>query len=165
VSTLYFLNVTLHVLAAMLWLGGMLFLAVVGAPVLRAVEPPALRARIFSDLGRRFRAAGWAAIAVLVVTGVLNLHFRGLLRGDAMGSAAFWTTRYGRTLAWKLAAVGTMVAIGAVHDFLVGPASARLPAGTPAALRMRARAAWLARLNAAVGVVLVAAAVRLARGG
>ena len=40
---LYWLSVTVHVLAAMLWLGGTFFLAAVGAPVLRKVEPPALR--------------------------------------------------------------------------------------------------------------------------
>src|SRR5690554_4486628 len=49
--SLYHLNVTLHVLAALLWLGGMFFLAVVGAPVLRKVEPAALRARLFQELG------------------------------------------------------------------------------------------------------------------
>ena len=40
---LYYASVSVHVLAAMLWLGGMFSLAVVGAPVLRRVEPPALR--------------------------------------------------------------------------------------------------------------------------
>jgi len=44
--SLYHLNVTLHVLAGMLWLGGMFFLGVVGAPVLRRIEPPAWLARL-----------------------------------------------------------------------------------------------------------------------
>jgi uncharacterized membrane protein len=35
--TLYDMNVTVHVLAAFLWLGGMLFLAVVGALILREI--------------------------------------------------------------------------------------------------------------------------------
>jgi uncharacterized membrane protein len=47
----YFVNVTVHVFAALLWLGGMFFLAVVGAPVLRSVEPPELRAQLFRRLG------------------------------------------------------------------------------------------------------------------
>jgi putative copper export protein len=38
-STPYYINVTIHVLAAMLWLGGMFFLGAVGAPVLRTIEP------------------------------------------------------------------------------------------------------------------------------
>jgi uncharacterized membrane protein len=58
VSAFYYLNVTIHVLAAMLWLGGMFFLGVVGAPVLRAIDPPPLRQRLFQELGTRFRRVG-----------------------------------------------------------------------------------------------------------
>jgi copper resistance protein D len=59
VPTLYYAAVTAHLLAALLWLGGMFFLGVVGAPVLRRVEPPALRQRLFHELGTRFRSVGW----------------------------------------------------------------------------------------------------------
>src|SRR5678815_1418459 len=45
--SLYFLNVTVHLLAAFVWLGGMLFLGLVGAPVLRGVAPAALRQQLF----------------------------------------------------------------------------------------------------------------------
>jgi copper resistance protein D len=162
---LYYLNVTVHVLAALLWLGGMFFFAAVGAPVLRRVEPPELRAELFRRLGEQFRGVGWGAIAVLLVTGVINLHFRNLLRADALLEAGLWTTPYGQALAWKLGAVTVMVAVSAHHDFVLGPAASRLRPGTPEALRARRRASWLGRVNALVGVVLVVAAVRLARGG
>jgi len=163
--SLYFLNVTIHVLAALLWLGGMFFLAVVGAPVLRQVEPPALRTQLFRELGERFRTVGWIAIAVLIVTGLLNLHFRGMLSRSVLGDPVFWESRYGHALAWKLAAVTTMLVVGGLHDFVFGPRAARLDPGSRAALRERRRASWLARVNALVGLVLVIAAVRLARGG
>jgi uncharacterized membrane protein len=162
---LYWLNVTLHVLAAFVWLGGMLFLALVGAPVLRAVEPASLRAELFQRIGKRFRAVGWIAIAVLLATGVGNLAFRGLLSGDVLGSGAFWNGGYGTTLAWKLALVAAMVSISAVHDFVDGPRASRLPPGTPAALAARRRSTWLARVNAGLGVALLTVAVRLTRGG
>ena len=161
----YLLNVTLHVLAALLWLGGMFFFALVGAPVLRRVEPAALRARLFRELGAGFRRVGWSAIAVLLVTGALNLHLTGVLRGGELGNPAFWGSPYGRALAWKLGAVTVMVLVSAAHDFVYGPRAGRLEPGTPAAMRARSRAAWLARVNAVVGLVLVVAAVRLARGG
>lgn len=161
----YYLNVTLHLLAALFWLGGMMFLGLVGARVLRTVEPPALRAELFGRIGRSFRNAGWIAIGILVATGTLNLHFRGLLRLDVLGSGAFWRTPYGTSLAWKLVAVALMITISAVHDFVDGPRASRAPAGSPVAVRLRRRAAWLARLNVGIGVVLVLAAVRLARGG
>lgn len=159
------INVTIHVLAALLWLGGMFFLAVVGAPVLRRVEPPELRAALFRSLGERFRTVGWAAMGVLLVTGTLNLHFRGLLDRATLGSAAFWRTGYGTALAWKLGAVATMLLVQAIHDFVVGPAASRAEPGSPAMLAMRRRAALLARFSAVVGLVIVIAAVRLARGG
>jgi copper resistance protein D len=163
--SLYYLNVTVHLLAALLWLGGMFFLGAVGAPVLRAVEPQSLRAELFTRLGERARVVGWWAIGVLVVTGVLNLHFRGLLVREVWLDSGFWGTRYGVALAWKLAAVTTMIAISALHDFVFGPRAGRMNPGSAAAAEMRKRAAWLARVNAVVGVVLVIAAVRLARGG
>jgi copper resistance protein D len=163
--SLYYVNVTLHVLAALFWLGGMFFLGLVGAPVLRRVEPPELRAQLFHELGVRFRAAGWIAIGVLVLTGAINLAMRGMLSVEVLGSAAFWQTRYGTALGWKLALVGVMIAIGAWHDFVLGPRSARAAAGSEAAARLRRRAALTARVNAVAGILLVLVAVRLARGG
>ena len=103
------------------------------------------------------------AIGALVATGTLNLHFSSALY--RLNDAGFWGTRYGHALAWKLAAVAAMVTISAVHDFVLGPRASSLRPGTPEALRARGRAAWLARINAIVGIAVVAAAVRLARGG
>ena len=161
---LYYANVTVHVLAALLWLGGMFFLGVVGAPVLRKVEPPALRAELFRLLGERFRAVGWGAIAVLILTGLLNLHYRGLLDATLF-EASFWGSAYGRALAWKLSSVAAMIGVSVLHDFVFGPAAGRATPGTSEATLARRRAAWLARVNALLGVVVVVAAVRLARGG
>lgn len=149
----------------LLWLGGMFFLAVVGAPVLRRLDPPELRARVFRRLGERFRIVGWIAIGALIATGIGNLWFRGVLSWQFLGDAAFWSGRYGRVLAWKLAIVAGMVAISFVHDFVEGPRASRLRAGSSESLRARRRSAWLARANAALGLALVWVAVRLARGG
>lgn len=194
--SLYHLNVTVHLLAALLWLGGMFFLALVGAPALRKLESPALRARIFRELGLRFRTVGWWCIAVLVATGLVNLHFRGLLHGDALLSSDFWSSRYGNALAWKLTGVTGMIAVSWLHDFVVGPAASRAAAasrggradgdgdgaggdGAESAdrprveeqvdegevARLRRRASWLARANGVLGILVVWAAVQLARGG
>ena len=162
----YYVNVTIHVLAAMLWLGGMLFLGIVGAPVLRSVEPAALRQRLFHELGLRFRTAGWWAIGVLLLTGLVNLYYRGWLRwSGVLGAVGFWRTAPGHALCLKLVAVAAMLVVSAVHDFVLGPRAGRATAGSGRALQLRRRAALLARINALVGVLVVAAAVRLARGG
>ena len=144
----------------------MFFLGVVGAPVLRQVEPAALRQRLFHELGLRFRTVGWWTIAVLVVTGVVNLHYRGWLRWEGvLASGAFWRTGVGHALAAKLVAVTVILVASFVHDFVLGPAAGRLEAGSEGALAARRKAALLARVNALVGVAIVVAAVRLARGG
>ena len=157
------MNVTVHVLAALFWLGGMFFLAVVGAPVLRKVEPPELRAQLFQALGQSFRTSGWIAITVLVVTGIGNLQFAGVLSAEVMGAQGFWGTPYGVALSWKLGAVTAMIVISALHDFVLGPLAGRLERGTAEAATARRRAALLARVNAVLGLVVVIAAVRLAR--
>ena len=65
----------------------------------------------------------------------------------------------------KLVAVLFMLVVQAVHDFVHGPRSGRLDPSTDAGRRARRTAAWLGRLNAVAGLVVVLAAVRLARGG
>ena len=62
----------------------LIFLGVVGAPVLRRVEPPALRQRLFHELGLRFRTVGWWAVAVLVVLVLVDVL---VLRAGVAGVA------------------------------------------------------------------------------
>ncbi|HET7550516.1 MAG TPA: CopD family protein [Gemmatimonadaceae bacterium] len=163
--SLYLANVAVHILAAMFWLGGMFFLGVVGAPALRALDSAALRQRIFQQLGVRFRRAGWWAIAILLITGTLNLYFRGWLHWSVLGSANFWMTPVGHALASKLLGVAAMILVSSIHDFVLGPRAGRAAPGSPLAISLRTHAARLARLNALLGVVVVVAAVMLTRGG
>jgi putative copper export protein len=160
---MYPASVTLHVLAAIFWLGGMFFLGIVGAPALRGLDTD-LRRRLFKEMGMRFRRAGWVAIAILLVTGVANLHFRGLLTPALQGGRDFWLTPIGKILAWKLGLVLTMITIGTVHDFWLGPLSGELDAGSKEHLRVRTLVARLGRLNAVLGILVVYFATRLIRG-
>ncbi len=101
----------------------------------------------------RFRALGWWAIGVLLLTGLLNPRLRG------------WWIDTGHALAWKLGLVAFMLVVSAVHDFVIGPRAGRAAPGSPEAMTLRRRAAWAARINALAAVGLVVAAVQLARGG
>ncbi|HEY0810101.1 MAG TPA: DUF4149 domain-containing protein [Longimicrobiales bacterium] len=160
----YLINVTVHVFAAVIWLGGMFFFALVGAPVIRKVASAELRIQLFRQLGEQFRTIGWICIATLLATGVLNLYFRGFLSHAVLTSVTFWQTRFGVALLWKLIAVASMLIVQAIHDFSVGPAASRVQPGTLQALSLRRRAALLARASAIIGIVVVIAAVKLARG-
>ncbi|GBD31784.1 hypothetical protein HRbin33_00744 [bacterium HR33] len=162
--SLYLFVVTLHLLAALFWLGGMFFLAVVAAPILREL-PPGQRSELFQKLGVRFRLWGWVAIAVLLLTGAANLHLRGVLNAPVMGSTAFWSSPFGKALLWKLGLVTLMMVLSALHDFVLGPAASRVPPETRRAARLRKASSWIARINAILGIALLIAAARLARGG
>lgn len=164
---MYQLSVLVHVVSAMVWVGGMLFLALVAAPATRHL-PPAERGALFSVLGRRFRVVGWTSIAILVATGLLNVRFRGI-GWEAVVSGRLFGSEFGRVLAAKLGLVAAMLVVAAVHDVVLGPASVRASAGTgPVAFgqaaTLRRRASLLARLNAVLALLVVALAVALVRG-
>jgi hypothetical protein len=143
----------------------MFFLALVGAPVLRRVDPPELRAALFHQLGAKARSWGWISIGVLLATGVVNLWYRGILTSALLSEMEFWETPMGRALAWKLVAVGIMVTTSAIHDFALGPLASKVNLPVERRHWHRRLAALLARFNAVVGIFLVYWAVRLARGG
>lgn len=126
-------------LAAITWIGGMLFIALVMVPIARRLEDPILRTRLIRDTGRRFRAVGWIAIGVLIVTGLLNLWMHPVLLSS---------TRFH----WKLGLVVLALILSAFHDFVLGP-RAGAPGADPSA---RVRASWVARINVLVALAIVA---------
>ncbi len=134
----------IHVLSAITWIGGMLFIALVLVPVTRRIHDPALRTRLVTETGVRFRTVGWVALALLVLTGLGNLWFRPEL---------LWAPRF----QWKAALVILALVLSALHDFVLGP-RAGLPGADPAA---RVRASWVARLNVLVVLVIVALGLAL----
>jgi uncharacterized membrane protein len=161
----YLVSVYLHILAALLWLGGMIFLALVAVPSLRAMEDPVARSRLLAAVGRRFRVVGWAAIGVLAVTGVVNAV--GRWGGAALLTGGFWQSEPGQLLALKLGAVAVMLTLSAVHDFVLGPrltALAQRAPGGPASVALRRRTVSLARAEVLLGLVVVALAVLIVRG-
>lgn len=161
---MYVGTVTLHVLAAVVWLGGMFFFGI-AAPVLRRIEDEGVRASLFDALGRRFRVVGWICIGVLVVTGIAQLRLRGWWGAAFWGQADFLRSALGSTLTWKLGLVSVMIAVQGAHDFWLGPKAGAATPGTEEARSLRRRAMWLARLNVVFGLALVYVAVRLGRGG
>ncbi len=94
------IRLSLHVLAATIWVGGQLTLAGL-VPVLRRFGPEATQAA-----ARRYNLIAWSAMAVLVATGVWNLF--AVHVGDA-------SNEYLVTLFVKLLVVGLSAAGAAIH--------------------------------------------------
>jgi uncharacterized membrane protein len=128
----------IHVLAAITWIGGMLFIALVLVPVARRLDDPVLRTRLIQDLGVRFRTVGWIALGLMIATGLGNLWYRPYLL-QASGFHA------------KLGLVVVALAVSVLHDFVLGPKAGR-PGAPPAARR---RASWVARVNVVTALAIV----------
>ncbi len=74
--TLYAFSYSLHLLAALVWVGGMFFAWMVVRPAaVSALEGPA-RLKLWEQIFPRFFRWVWAAVIVLPVTGMGMLHLR-----------------------------------------------------------------------------------------
>jgi copper resistance protein D len=164
-QTVYVVSVFLHILSAIVWIGGMFFLILVVVPWLRAGNRAAAGA-LLRDTGLRFRTVGWVCLATLLATGLLNLWLRRVRPGD-LASPEWLATPFGRTVVAKLVLFGLVLAISVVHDFHVGPAATSAMRDDPAgdrALRLRRAASWMGRVNALLALALVFLGVVLVRG-
>ncbi len=158
---LYRTLVTLHLLAAVVWVGGIAFLALVGAPALRTLDDAALRQRLFDALGRRFRTVGWTAVTVSLVTGLALASTKGWLSRTVLADESFWSSAAGGAFALKLAALALMLGVNAWHDVIDGPRASAAVAGSREARALRGRAMLLARVGAIAALVVLVAGVWL----
>jgi uncharacterized membrane protein len=164
---MYQASVLIHIISAIIWVGGLLFLALIVVPATRGL-PPAERGALISALGRRFRTVGWICIGLLIITGVITSSYRGVT-WQAVASGELLAGQFGRLLAVKVSLVALMVVVSLLHDTVLGPASARalVRAGAPVTRevrRLRRASSWLARASVLLGLLVVALAVALVRG-
>lgn len=158
----------LHLMATVVWVGGLALLALVVWPAARArlgAGPEA--GRFLSDLQRRFYPLAWVSLAVLVGTGLMQMaadpNYDGFLQINSPWAASMLV---------KHLAVAGMVAAGVATQAWVQPEIARLsllaergrPAPELAALRQReARLLW-ANLAGAL-ITLICTAIATAQPG
>jgi uncharacterized membrane protein len=99
-----------HVLSAMVWVGGQLTITALLLPVVRARLAPDLRGAVMRDVGRRFGVFTVAVfVPVQVATGVAIAWHRGVT-WDGLSEPG-----YGRTLAGKLLAFVLVMLAAAGH--------------------------------------------------
>lgn len=164
---MYQLSVFIHIIAACVWVGGQLFMALVVVPALRGWTGPE-RARAFSALGLQFWLVGYVALGILVLTGVYNAGQRGV-RWSTLANSRFYDSEFGQVLTTKVALVLLVFLLSLVHDLKLGPASVKLlkqpePANEALLRAYRRRASMLARLTMGLSLVIVFLAVALVRG-
>ena len=152
--------VWLHLLAAVVWIGGMVFLSLVLVPILKQEPFASLRGALIRAAALRFRFVVWVAISVLLMTGPLLALNRGLPLADP----AAWPS----VLAVKMTLVAFLLALTVAHDFWLGPRLSLILKKPDASRsdyerRLVAWASWLPRLSLLIALAVLAAAVVLAR--
>lgn len=155
-TTLQHVNLFLHLLSAVTWIGGSIFLMMVG-PLLRELEPSA-SSPFMRAMARRFKIASWHAAILLIVTGIGNLYFDKAF--DDFGAYM----RAHPAMHMKLTLVVLMILIKYFHDFVTGPRAVKEmeALGNPAEKpRIWHITMSLARLNLILGIAVLYVAVLL----
>jgi putative copper export protein len=157
----------LHLIAAAVWAGGMVFLGIaVGAA--RKTLADRERIALLRQLGRRFLMVGGLAMLVLIATGTSMASDRLASFGD------LFDTDYGKHLAEKLGLVVVVIVLTAFHSLAQGPALSRLreqalerPGDTALAVTIRRkamRAGIVSMVNLVATLAILVLAARLVTG-
>ena len=85
---LYWSCISLHLLTAVLWLGHMFVWSLVVGPAMKRIEPPQT-AELLREYSVFMGGLGWPALAVLIVTGLYMLSWRGVSPSSLLSGAAF----------------------------------------------------------------------------
>ncbi len=137
---------TLHVLAIVVWIGGMVFAHFFLRPAVAALEPPARVALMHDVLGRFFAAV----LAVVVVVLASGLAMIGLVHAGG-GGAMPWTWTAMTVLGLVMMAIFGHIRFALYRRLQRAVAAKDWPAGGAALARIRT---WVG-VNLAIGVAIV----------
>ena len=106
----------IHVIAAVVWVGGNLILAMVIVPHFRQSLPPVERIKLLTQIGKRFEPVVWGCIGVLFFTGIVNIF-------DAVDitSLAPITNAFMRTLLIKIVLFFVLIILTVLHSMIFAP--------------------------------------------
>ena len=153
----YLISIFVHVICAAFWIGGMLFIPLVLVP---GIKNQPNRVLLLHKTGIKFRFYGWFAVIILIITGVLNIHFRGL----PFTIAFFTSTSYGKLLSIKLVLFVVMLLVGGIHDFYFGMKSIDEMQQTSGS-KFKLLARWTGMLNLLLALIIAFLGVAISRGG
>ncbi len=164
---LYQAAVFIHVLSAVIWVGGTLFLVIVMVPLARKdMRQSGPGFILLRQATRRFLPVAWASIVLLALTGAfIAWDHWGVRPGNFFSTGG----HFFRTLQVKTGLVILVIGLSLVHDFILGPRvlsqlernpSLGKPAGPSRARRLLLT---MARVNVVLMLAILALAVALIR--
>ena len=147
----------LHVMSAIIWVGGTIFASLVLQPILAKNLPPQQRMPLYHLMGNRFKVIQTVCLLTLIATGSFKLW---PFRHQPEAFASF----YGHVLEIKLTLVALVTLLTYLHSYVWGPrltALAQSPGSPEFAAVLRKLYVW-GRINLVliVAVVFCAALLR-----
>jgi len=155
--TFYALLKTLHVLATVLWVGGMMFAHFFLRPALAQLEPPQ-RLRLMHEVLRRFFAAVGVAALLTLVTGLWmigRVAKQAVQSGGSFAMPLDWTVM--AVLGVLMVAIFGHIRFVLFKRFAVAVTALDWSAGGAALAKLRT---WVA-INLALGVTVIVVALLL----
>jgi putative copper export protein len=152
-NTWYHISVWLHIIGVSFWIGGMLFLPMVLLP---SIKNHPDRRNLLMAPGLKFRFAGYIVLALLLVTGILNMY----LRGIDVSWKFLVISRYGKLVITKIILFLLILAVSLVHDV---QARKRLQSEEEK-MRFKIIARWSGRILLLISLAMAFIGVVLSRG-
>lgn len=141
--------ITLHALAAVVWVGGMFFALLVLRPALMDHQPPT-RLRVWGQVFERFFAWVWLSILLLVLTGCMMVFVRFNGFNDAPLYIGFM-----HIVGWVMFVLYGFLYFGPYKKFKVELAAENWPGAAPHLALIRR----IVGANLGLGLLVVATAV------
>jgi uncharacterized membrane protein len=138
----------IHLVAAIIWIGGMLFSFLVLKPMVGRAASSPRDWEMMARVDGRFRTVRWISLVTLLITGVMNLLYEG-------GSARLESS-WGAVLMVKLLFVAIVMGLSGVNDFILSPGH-----GTALRAASGGSKGWMEGLIMTLGLFIVFIAVYL----
>ena len=144
------INNFLHLLAAVTWIGGIIFMNLILFPSQSTIDP-GQRGKLFGAVVKRFLIIVWVSVIVLLLTGLYKTPASMLFNPES---------RYGFWLTIKHAAILLMIFFGLMVTFVVFPKLHKLapkPGEQPSIefVKTQKNMSLIARTNMILGIIVL----------
>ena len=108
----------MHILAVSVWVGPQFMMFIAAIPAVRTIEDRKVRAQVMRTIVTRFGWLAWAAMLVIILSGISNLFQVG---DEAPFDLADPDFRWFHWFSGKMVLVAMMLGLTAIHTFVIGP--------------------------------------------
>ncbi len=157
---IYILSVFIHVVSACVWLGGMLFLILAFIP---GIKNHPDKVDLIAGVSLKFRTVGYVALVLLLITGFVQLEFRGV----QWNVEYFRTNPFGKVAGLKILVFVAIIFISIIHDYYLGNRTVEAWKTQPEhakTIRLRNLSRLLGRVSFTLALLAVLLGVILSRG-